>query len=191
MMNATDLLDAYRERGSNEAFAELVRRYTNLVYSVALLLRFFDGKRMRELGQALGVSEDAAKMRVNRALDRLRGELASRGLVCPAVMLGGLLASRSLEAAPAPLLERLAAVRYSVPQQGFGLGGCIDLILNTSKDKLAAGAVVLITVGVSIGVLLRSKPNEAEVVSQLERESTRENGTVERVMPMGQRVRKP
>ena len=33
----------------------------------AWLLRYFDGKRMRDLGRLLGVSEDAAKMRVNRA----------------------------------------------------------------------------------------------------------------------------
>src|SRR5689334_4149951 len=32
----------------------------------AVLLRFFQGKDMKEVGAALGVSEDAARMRVNR-----------------------------------------------------------------------------------------------------------------------------
>jgi DNA-directed RNA polymerase specialized sigma24 family protein len=50
MMNATDLLDAYRERGSDEAFAELVRRYTNLVYSVALR-RLGNSALAEEVGQ--------------------------------------------------------------------------------------------------------------------------------------------
>src|SRR5206468_1217709 len=38
----------------------------------AILLRFFEHKSMRELGAAFGISEDAAKMRISRALERLR-----------------------------------------------------------------------------------------------------------------------
>ena len=34
-MNGTDLLAEFRKTRSEEAFGELVRRYTNLVYSVA------------------------------------------------------------------------------------------------------------------------------------------------------------
>jgi hypothetical protein len=79
--------------------------------------------------------------------------------------------------------------RYSVPEQTFGLAGWTDVILNTSKDKLVASAVIFVTIGVSIGVLLRSKPSEAEVGTQLARESTRGSGTVEGANPIGQRVR--
>src|SRR6202000_2905871 len=45
----------------------------------ALVLRFFDGKSMREVGSGLGASEDAAKMRVGRALEKIRRLLAKRG----------------------------------------------------------------------------------------------------------------
>ena len=38
----------------------------------AIVLRYFDGKSMKEVGAALGGSEDAAKMRVNRAVEKLR-----------------------------------------------------------------------------------------------------------------------
>src|ERR1043166_2998895 len=38
----------------------------------AVLLRFFEGRGFAEVGEALGVSEDAARMRVERALDRMR-----------------------------------------------------------------------------------------------------------------------
>ena len=34
-MNGSDLLAEYRNTGSESAFSELVRRYTNLVYSIA------------------------------------------------------------------------------------------------------------------------------------------------------------
>src|ERR1043166_8862389 len=38
----------------------------------ALLLRFFAGKSLREVGQALGLSDDAAQKRIHRALERIR-----------------------------------------------------------------------------------------------------------------------
>ena len=38
----------------------------------AVVLRFFEGKNFKEVGAALGATEDAAKMRVNRALEKLR-----------------------------------------------------------------------------------------------------------------------
>src|SRR5947207_11676158 len=49
----------------------------------AVALRFFDGKRLKEIGAALGASEDAAKMRVNRAVAKLRkiGRASCRGRV--------------------------------------------------------------------------------------------------------------
>ena len=37
----------------------------------AIVLRFFENKSLGEVGAALGASEDAAKMRVNRALEKL------------------------------------------------------------------------------------------------------------------------
>ncbi len=48
-MNGTDLLAEYRDTGSEGAFSELVRRYTNLVYSIAKrrlsnVPRFFPGE---------------------------------------------------------------------------------------------------------------------------------------------------
>lgn len=46
----------------------------------AILLRFFDGRDFRSVGAALGSNEDAARMRVNRALEKLHALLKPRGL---------------------------------------------------------------------------------------------------------------
>src|ERR1035437_4841880 len=46
----------------------------------AVVLRFFDGKSMREVGTALRANEDAAKKRVNRAVEKLRGFFTKRGV---------------------------------------------------------------------------------------------------------------
>src|SRR5207247_1208721 len=80
----------------------------------ALLFRFFAEKTMRDVGLALGVSEDAAKMRVSRAVDRLRTQLGTIGVGCATAVLSTLLMERSVEAVPGPLLSRLAATKLPV-----------------------------------------------------------------------------
>ena len=45
----------------------------------AVLLRFYEGKSLAEVGEVLGVSEEAAKQRVFRAIERMRGLLKRRG----------------------------------------------------------------------------------------------------------------
>src|SRR5262249_45041387 len=67
-----------------------------------ILLRFFDQRTMADLGRVLGITENAAKMRVSRALDRLRGQLGP-AVPCTAALLGTLLFERSVEAAPQAL----------------------------------------------------------------------------------------
>src|SRR5436190_22801266 len=59
---------------------------------LAVLLRFFQRKPMREVGRALGVSEDAAKVRVGRAVEKLRVFFARKGIVCSAVIITAMLA---------------------------------------------------------------------------------------------------
>jgi RNA polymerase sigma factor (sigma-70 family) len=115
----------------------------------ALLLRFFGRKTMRDVGVALGVSEDAAKMRVSRALDRIRAQLGVRGAACTAAVLGTLLAERSVEAAPVQLVSRLAAMKLPAVAGVAGTGGVLGALLRSSAFKLAAGAVVLAVIGVS------------------------------------------
>ena len=46
----------------------------------AIVLRFFQDKSLREIGAALGSSEEAANMRVNRALEKLRTFFLKRGV---------------------------------------------------------------------------------------------------------------
>lgn len=68
---------------------------------LAVLLRFFQQLPHHEVGVRLGVSEAAAKMRVGRALLKLRRMLGSRGVVLTAGALAWLLTERAVSAAPA------------------------------------------------------------------------------------------
>jgi len=67
----------------------------------ALLLRFFEGKSLRQTGVALGVSEDAARQRVSRALEKLRRYFSRHGYAVSGLALGGLIATYAVHPAPA------------------------------------------------------------------------------------------
>jgi RNA polymerase sigma factor (sigma-70 family) len=106
----------------------------------ALLLRFYERRDLRAVGQALGMSEDAAQKRVSRALERLRHLLAARGVVLGLTGLAGLLAERAVQAAPTALAGRVSKTAAAA---GAGLGlGWLGWLLATAKAKLAAGLVV-------------------------------------------------
>src|SRR5213594_4236558 len=69
----------------------------------AVLLRFFEQQDFRSLGQALGSTEDAARMRVARALDKLQGLLKRRGVTTSSATLSLLLSANAVQAAPVGL----------------------------------------------------------------------------------------
>jgi RNA polymerase sigma factor (sigma-70 family) len=71
-----------------------------------ILLRYFSGFTVRETARAMAVSEDAAKKRISRGLDKLRRILGSSGLVISAIALTAALESRAAEPAP-PTLEHV------------------------------------------------------------------------------------
>ena len=75
----------------------------------ALLLRFFESKSMAQVGSALGTSEGAAKMRVARALDQLRGIFRARGVALPVTLLATTLATSALQPAPIGLASTITA----------------------------------------------------------------------------------
>ena len=64
----------------------------------AVLLRFFEEKSHREIGAVLGVSEGAAQMRVERALEKLRAQFARRGVNASAALLAMTLGTQAASA---------------------------------------------------------------------------------------------
>ena len=69
----------------------------------AIVLRYFESYEFALVGAALGVSENAARMRVDRALDKLRAVLQKRGVAASAAALAGALAESSATAVPVQL----------------------------------------------------------------------------------------
>ncbi len=74
----------------------------------ALLLRYFKNHDLRTVGQALGVSDDAAQKRVSRAVERLRDFFAKRGVTVGASGLTVLISANAVQAAPVGLTATIA-----------------------------------------------------------------------------------
>jgi hypothetical protein len=70
----------------------------------AVVLRFFEGRSFAEVGRHLRLNEDAARMRVDRALERLRAFLARRGIASSTAVLAATLAKQTI-AVPSGLVR--------------------------------------------------------------------------------------
>jgi uncharacterized protein (TIGR03435 family) len=119
----------------------------------AVVLRFFDGKSMKEVGAALGGSEDAAKMRVNRAVEKLRLFFTKRGVVLSAAVLTAAISANSVQAAPAVLAK--TATTVALAKGATASSSTLTLIKGVlkvmawTKTKMAivVGAGVLLAIG--------------------------------------------
>jgi len=97
----------------------------------AVVLRYFENKPLKEVGAALGASDDAAKMRVNRALEKLRKFFAKRGITLSAAALGAAISAHSIQAAPIGLSTAVIAA------------ACQGSALTASTLTLAKGTLKL------------------------------------------------
>lgn len=85
----------------------------------AVLLRYFERRPLAEVGARLGLTENAARMRVDRALDKLRAALAKRGVASTAAALALVLADQAIGSVPAGLADRIGPAALA----GAGGGG--------------------------------------------------------------------
>ncbi len=79
-----------------------------------VLLRFFQGMTFAEAGAALGLSEEAARKRVTRSLEKMRQFFAKNGVIVPAIALPVLLTAHAAKAAPAACHASIAKLIPSV-----------------------------------------------------------------------------
>lgn len=113
----------------------------------ALVLRFFDGKSMKEVGAALGASESAAKMRVNRAVEKLRQFFVRRGIVVSVATLTAAISENSVQSAPATLARAAAAVAFAKGTTASTL--TLTLIKGVLKTMAWTNAKTAIVAGVA------------------------------------------
>lgn len=119
----------------------------------AVVLRFFDGKSIREVGTELGVNEEAAKKRVSRALEKLRRFFANRGVATTTAILSGAISAHAVQAAPATLATSAtaAALAKGVATSNSTLilikGVLRFMAWTKAKTAVLAGAAILFATG--------------------------------------------
>src|SRR5262245_15746024 len=113
----------------------------------AVILRFLRQQSFRDVAQTLGTTEEAAKKRVSRALERLRGLLARRGIAISAVALAAGLSQMPLTAAPVALSSTVASLAVSTAVSSISITAIILNLMRTTKVNLALIVGVAILAG--------------------------------------------
>lgn len=119
----------------------------------AVLLRFFEGQPFADIGATLRLTEDAARMRVERALDKLRAQLARRGVASTAAALSLALGGQAVGAAPAGLAASLtgSALAGALASGSVATGAGLLAFMSTTKFAAGvAGLVLALAVGTAL-----------------------------------------
>ena len=138
----------------------------------ALLVRYFEGKTMAEVAQRLGISEDAAKQRVSRAIGQLRKLFARRGTAVSTTALASFLSSNLMQPAPAHVVAAALSTAASASAPASLIGawafkGTIAMALAKTKITVVAILAAMLIVGGITSVLVyefRSSPRSDAVI---------------------------
>jgi hypothetical protein len=123
-----------------------------------ILLRYFQNRPHAEIGARIGLGENAARMRVERALEKLRGILARRGVATSAGLAAVLLAN-AVGAAPAGLAGTITtAAALAGAATATTAIAATKVIVMTTLQKVSIAIAVATAVGAGIyGTLQASR----------------------------------
>ncbi len=131
----------------------------------AILLRFFEGRDFATVGAKLNVADNTARMRVERALDKLRELLERRGVKSTSGALAVALASQAVLAAPVGLAATVTGVALTSgaavalgggAAAGTAAGGMSALTNFMSMTKLQLGLTGALAVAGATGLVVQA-----------------------------------
>jgi RNA polymerase sigma factor (sigma-70 family) len=117
----------------------------------AILMRYFQNRSFREVGAALGISDDTAQKKVSRSLDKLRRFLFRRGVAISVASFTGLTATRAAQFAP----ETLAGRVLPAALKGTDVSTSVYALLEDSiRPTLTLKAVALGAMATTFGLAI-------------------------------------
>jgi RNA polymerase sigma factor (sigma-70 family) len=122
----------------------------------AVLLRYFQNRSLRDVGSALGLNENAARMRVDRAVDKLRDVLRKRG-VATSSALAAVISANAVQLAPAHLTVTLAATSLAAATAGTGT---ITLLHLMTATQVKIGLTALVMAGAATVLVVQHQAQE-------------------------------
>jgi RNA polymerase sigma factor (sigma-70 family) len=114
----------------------------------AIVLRFIENKNLAEVGAALGTTEDAAKKRVSRALEKLRSYFSKRSVNSTTTAIAGAISGHSMLPAPVALTKAITAA--AIVKGAAASTSILTLVkgtmkmMNWMKFKFAIGAALVV-----------------------------------------------
>jgi RNA polymerase sigma factor (sigma-70 family) len=105
----------------------------------AVLLRYFENRQFAEVGAKLGLNENAARMRVERALEKLRTVFQQRG-VAATTTLASVISANAIQVAPVGLAGTLTT--SSLAGAGAGTFALLK-IMTATQVKLGVTALAV------------------------------------------------
>jgi RNA polymerase sigma factor (sigma-70 family) len=95
----------------------------------AVVLRYFERRNFKDISAVLGTTEAGAKMRVNRALEKLRTFFGDRGLTVSVVAIAGAISAHSVQASPVGLASSVTGLAV----KGTTVTSTLTLVETTLK----------------------------------------------------------
>lgn len=137
----------------------------------AVMLRLFEERPFAEIGAALRVSEDAARMRVDRALEKLRLRLRRHGLTSTTAALSLALAHQAAASVPTGLATSITGTALASAKlaSGTATAGSVLGIMTAHKTAAVFGALAVLALGVGFHQSGAAQRNE-EAIAALTRE---------------------
>lgn len=111
----------------------------------AVVQRFFGKRSFVEVGAAMRISDEAARKRVDRALEKLRAILARRGVTSTSAVLGLALTAIGSGIAPVGLTAKVAthALAQGAASTGPSIAGTMASVLLPAAAALVIGGLLI------------------------------------------------
>lgn len=126
----------------------------------AIVLRFLEGRTFSEVGLALGASEDSAKKRVTRAMEKLRTFFRKHGVTLSATVIASAVSAHSVQAAPIGLATSVTLAAGQGTVVAVSTSNLVKSTLNIMawtklKTTLVVTAIALLGLGTAAVVIHR------------------------------------
>src|ERR1035437_5737013 len=133
-----------------------------------LLLHYFEGRTLAETGAALALTEDAARKRVTRGLDKLRKYFVKRGVTLTATVLASAVAANAVQAAPMGLAVTVTAAAAKGAAVTTSIATIIKGTMKSMtwiKMKFAMGVSVAVVLAGGVATLaIANKTSEEQTI---------------------------
>jgi RNA polymerase sigma factor (sigma-70 family) len=147
----------------------------------ALLLRYYEGQSLREVGLSLGIEEDAAQKRVAKALEKLAAFFQRRGFKSATLATTAAALNQTAASAPAATASSVtrAALRTAAPTFA-GLLAFLALFMSLTRVQKVAATLTVAALSITWLWFGKHGGNEADSQAQVSAGETVVEGVTRR-----------